>query len=72
MLHRPKTCFARFCTNCLWGDKAMKKRESYLRIDPESRLVPLYDAVSIRKFRTAERGEMGIRVVDDCAETHIQ
>ena len=54
----------------------MKRKKSArsedLRINPESRVCPLYDACSIRKFPVAKPGEMGVRVVDDCAEEHIQ
>lgn len=50
----------------------MKKREPCLRLYPEDRLVPLYDDVGIRKFRVASRDKMGVRVVDDFVEEHIQ
>lgn len=43
-----------------------------IRTDPEERLCADFDSVSIAKFRVAERDEMGFRVVDDCAEEHIQ
>lgn len=46
-------------------------RTEDLRLDPEARLCPIFDSVSIRKFRVADRGEMGVRVVDNCAEEHI-
>ena len=55
-----------------WEVVYTKEREPCLRISPEDRLVPLYDNVCIRKFSVAQRGEMGWRVVDDCAEEHIQ
>jgi len=42
-----------------------------LRLDPEKRLCPKYDAVSIKTFPMARPGEMGMRVLDDCAEEHI-
>ena len=42
-----------------------------LRLDPEARLCPAFDAVSIAKFPVAAPGEMGFRVVDNCAEEHI-
>ncbi len=43
-----------------------------LRLDPEKRLCPQTDAVSIRKFPLASREEMGFRVLDDFCEEHIQ
>jgi len=45
---------------------------SSLRLDPEQRLCPAFDAVSVADFPVAKRGEMGLRVVDDCAQEHIQ
>lgn len=48
-----------------------KIRTEDLRLDPEARLCPIFDSVSIKKFRVADRGEMGVRVVDNCAEEHI-
>lgn len=42
-----------------------------LRLDPEARLCPAFDAVSIKKFAAPDAGEMGVRVLDNCAEEHI-
>ncbi len=42
-----------------------------LRVDPEARLTPKFDSVSVAEHPVAERGKMGLRVVDDCAEEHI-
>ena len=42
-----------------------------LRLDPEKRLCPYFDAVSIKKFAAPDHGEMGVRVLDNCAEEHI-
>lgn len=42
-----------------------------LRLDPELRLCPKFDSTSVAKFRVAPRKEMGVRVVDNCAEEHI-
>ena len=42
-----------------------------LRLDPESRLCPEFDAVSIKKFAAPDAGEMGMRVLDNCAEEHM-
>lgn len=50
----------------------MKKNNSAdLRIDPSKRLCPKFDDTSIALFPVAQRDEMGVRVVDDCAEEHI-
>lgn len=48
-----------------------KKKTEDLRLDPEARLCPKFDATSIALFPVAEREEMGVRVVDNCAEEHI-
>ena len=42
-----------------------------LRLDPESRLCPAFDAVSIKKFAAPDYEEMGVRVLDNCAEEHM-
>lgn len=50
----------------------MKKEElNDLRLDPETRLCPKFDEKSIALFPVASRKEMGVRVVDNCAEEHI-
>lgn len=41
-----------------------------LRLDPQERLCPMFDSVSIKKFAAPDRGEMGVRVLDNCAEEH--
>ena len=38
-----------------------------LRLDPESRLCPAYDTGSIKKFYLPD-DDMGVRVIDNCAE----
>jgi hypothetical protein len=38
-----------------------------LRLDPESRLCPAYNSASIKKYYLPS-SEMGMRVVDNCAE----
>lgn len=43
-----------------------------LRLDPERRLCPKFDAYSLALFPLAPPDEMGLRVVDDCAQEHIQ
>lgn len=42
-----------------------------LFLNPEERLCSKFDSTSIAKFRTASKDEMGVRVVDNCAEEHI-
>ena len=42
-----------------------------LRLDPEEQLCPKFDSVSIAKFPVAEPEDMGVRVVDNCAEEHM-
>ena len=42
-----------------------------LRLEPEKRLCAKYDAVSIKTFPVARPGEMGMRVLDNCAEEHM-
>ncbi|MBS7218042.1 MAG: hypothetical protein KH028_01335 [Oscillospiraceae bacterium] len=56
-----------------------KKRKEYqellgedLRLNPQLRLCARFDDVSIAKFPVAAPGEMGFRVVDNCAEENIQ
>ena len=43
-----------------------------LRLDPEKRLCPYHDAVTIDKYRVATKGKMGFRVLDDFCEEHIE
>ncbi|MEA4934421.1 MAG: hypothetical protein VB071_12705 [Lawsonibacter sp.] len=42
-----------------------------LRISPEFRLCSKFDPVSIADFPVAPWDEMGVRVLDNCAEEHI-
>lgn len=49
----------------------IKKDDLDLRINPEDRICPKFDSTSIALFPVATREEMGVRVVDDCAEEHI-
>ena len=42
-----------------------------LRLEPDKRLCPKFDETSIARFPVARQEEMGVRVVDDCAEEHI-
>lgn len=51
--------------------KAKPPYKTDLRINPEQRLCPKFDSTSIALFPVAGREEMGMRVLDDCAEEHI-
>ena len=42
-----------------------------LRLNPQLRLCPKFDPNSIAKFHVGEPGDMGMRVLDNCAEEHI-
>ena len=44
--------------------------ESQPKLDPEQRVAPQFDSVSIKKFDAPEPGKMGFRVLDNCAEEH--
>lgn len=50
----------------------MKKKETEdLRLNPKARLCPNFDEESIALFPVATPDEMGMRVLDNCAEEHI-
>lgn len=51
--------------------KKIRKETEDLRLSPEARLCPAFDAVSVKKFAAPDREEMGVAVVDNCAEEHI-
>lgn len=40
-------------------------------LDPETRLCPKFDFTGIAMFPVADYEEMGMRVLDNCAEEHI-
>lgn len=42
-----------------------------IRLNPEEQLCPAFDSVSVKKFAAPDVGEMGMRVLDNCAEEHI-
>lgn len=42
-----------------------------LRLNPQLRLCAKFDETSIAKFPVAAPREMGMRVLDNCAEEHI-
>lgn len=48
-----------------------KKIPDDLRLNPEERICPAFDSCSIKKFPAPDREEMGVCVVDNCAEEHI-
>ena len=50
--------------------KELPRRDD-LRLEPEKRLCAKFDSASIAKFRVASPAEMGMRVLDNCAEEHI-
>ena len=43
-----------------------------LRLDPEARICPAFDCTSIKLFAAPDAGEMGFRVLDNCAEENIK
>jgi hypothetical protein len=48
-----------------------KVKTEDLRLNPEKRLCPAFDSASIKLFPAPDRGDMGVRVLDNCAEEHI-
>ena len=48
------------------------KKMDALRIDPQQRLCPIFDQTSFALFPTADYDEMGVVVMDDCPQEHIQ
>ena len=48
-----------------------KQKTEDLRLDPTARICAKFDETSIALFPVAKPGEMGMRVVDNCAEEHI-
>lgn len=50
----------------------MKRKETdQMRIDPQQRICPKFDHTGIAMFPAPDREEMGLRVLDDCAQEHI-
>lgn len=50
----------------------MKKgRKECIRLDPEEALCPEFDSTGIKRSGLPEE-EMGVAVLDDCAQEHMQ
>lgn len=49
-----------------------EKQNSFVRLDPEEAICPAFDSCSIKKFSAPDWKEMGVFVLDNCAEEHIQ
>ena len=43
-----------------------------LRLNPEARLCPIFDCTRIKLFAAPDPGEMGMRVLANCAEENIR
>ena len=52
--------------------KKIKNCGEDLRLNPNKRINPKFDAYSIAQFPIAEPDKMGMRVVDNCAEENIK
>ncbi len=52
--------------------KRKEKTPPVIRLDPSQRLCPIFDETSIAMFPVAQPGEMGMRVLDNFPEEHIQ
>ena len=52
--------------------KKKQKAQDCIRLDPEQRLCPAYDSVSIKLFPVPSPEEMGFPVLDNFPEEHIQ
>lgn len=56
------------------GKKAVNGRSDekpVLRLEPEKRMCPIFDPVTVAKFPVAAPEEMGYRVLDNFCEEHI-
>ncbi len=52
--------------------KKPKNHGEDLRLNPEKRLNPKFDTHSIAQFTVAKPDDMGMRVLDNCAEENIK
>lgn len=48
------------------------KTQTCIRLNPEERLCAEFDSCSIKIFSAPEREEMGVSVLDNFPEEHIQ
>lgn len=51
-------------------DHNTKEPKENTRLDPELKVCPMFDIFSIKDISLPKK-EMGVRVVDNCAEEHI-
>lgn len=49
-----------------------KKDSASFRLDPSIRLCPNFDHSSMALYLSDRKEDMGVVVLDDCAEEHIQ
>lgn len=49
-----------------------KKKAECVRLNPEDRICPEFDSTGIKLFAAPDREEMGVRVLDNFPEEHIQ
>lgn len=52
--------------------KKIEEAQKNSLLNPEDRLCPAFDSCAIKKFPAPDREEMGVAVLDNCAEEHIQ
>lgn len=43
-----------------------------VRLNPEEQICPAFDATGIKLFSAPDRDEMGVKVLDNFPEEHIQ
>ena len=66
------SCSAHTDVGVMTMSKQEKDRTPVLRLEPEKRLCPAYDPVTIARYPVADPDEMGFRVLDNFPEEHIQ
>lgn len=49
-----------------------RKKTECIRLDPQAQLCPAFDSTGIKMFSAPDREEMGISVLDNFPEEHIQ